>query len=121
MRLKRSGLALALVLIASRSSVGLEAPPSVASLPYPDDDKDAVDRSCATGTSAEKVPVIDVSALMEPDTSYSSERWNETAAAIAAACEEWGFFHVRTHAIAQVLVYCVGASRVEVRTHCMVR
>lgn len=42
---------------------------------------------------AAKVPVIDISALMEPDP-LSTEEWDKAAEAVARACEEWGFFQV---------------------------
>lgn len=44
-------------------------------------------------TQLGEVPVIDVSALMDPE-AYSAVRWDETAEAVSRACEEWGFFQV---------------------------
>lgn len=40
-----------------------------------------------------EVPVIDVAALMAPQL-YSTAQWNKTAAVVARACEDWGFFQV---------------------------
>lgn len=40
-----------------------------------------------------KVPVIDISALMNPDL-HSVARWDEMAEAVSRACEQWGFFQV---------------------------
>lgn len=40
-----------------------------------------------------EVPVIDVAALMAPQL-YSTTQWNYTAATVARACEDWGFFQV---------------------------
>lgn len=49
------------------------------------------DRSC----TMTEVPIIDISPLMQPIAEHGSARWNDTAEAVATACEEWGFFHVR--------------------------
>lgn len=46
-----------------------------------------------TRTEVGNVPVIDVSALMDPE-SYSLAQWDEAAGAVSRACEEWGFFQV---------------------------
>lgn len=42
---------------------------------------------------AENVPVIDVSALMNPSM-YTTLLWNRTAEEVSRACEDWGFFQV---------------------------
>lgn len=41
--------------------------------------------------AAKNVPVIDVSALMDPS-SYASPQWVKAAEEVSSACEEWGFF-----------------------------
>ena len=40
-----------------------------------------------------EVPVIDISALMDPG-SCSKSDWDEAAEAVSRACEQWGFFQV---------------------------
>lgn len=60
------------------------------------DDADAHDRDATITLNT--VPVIDVSALMDPD-SHSVDQWDETANEVAKACEEWGFFQVRSHTL----------------------
>lgn len=44
---------------------------------------------------AKNVPIIDVSSLMDP-TLYASLQWNEAALEVSRACEDWGFFQVKT-------------------------
>lgn len=70
-------------------SIGLEDSAIIPGCPL----QPADDRSC---TITDEVPLIDISALMQPAAAgYGSPRWNDTAEAVATACEEWGFFHVR--------------------------
>lgn len=60
-----------------------------------------------TSTEVGEVPVIDVSALMDPE-SYSTAQWDEAAGAVSRACEEWGFFQVRCFAGASLSTPHVG-------------
>lgn len=60
-----------------------------------------------SSTEVGNVPVIDVSALMDPE-SYSMEQWDEAAGAVSRACEEWGFFQVRCFAGALLSTARVG-------------
>lgn len=63
------------------------------------DDADDHDRDATI--ALDTVPVIDVSALMYPH-SHSVEQWDKTANEVAKACEEWGFFQVRSDTLAVV-------------------
>ena len=63
--------------------------------------EDSRDRSSARTNSSDgddvevgEVPVIDISALMDPD-SRSKSDWDEAAQAVSRACEQWGFFQVQ--------------------------
>ena len=59
------------------------------------EDTEAVGVDAAMDVAVGEVPVIDISALMSPDLRSKSD-WDEAAAAVARACEQWGFFQVWT-------------------------
>eukprot|EP00904_Undaria_pinnatifida_P012386 jgi/Undpi1/8278/HiC_scaffold_25.g10747.m1 len=67
------------------------------------EDTEAVGVDAAMDVAVGEVPVIDISALMSPDLRSKSD-WDEAAAAVARACEQWGFFQAINHGIPEALL-----------------
>lgn len=70
-----------------------------------DDDDPSFPQGLDLETREFEVPVIDVAALMAPQL-YSTTQWNKTAAVVARACEDWGFFQVTEYPETSCLEAC---------------
>lgn len=68
-------------------------------------DSSSTRSSCGDDVAVGEVPVIDISALMDPD-SRSKSDWDEASEAVSRACEQWGFFQVRTGCFCVSCVPC---------------